>query len=79
MSPPVFTCYTDAIWPNDTSTRSSNSGNVFLSGTIPSPDKQRQNCIALSSSESEYIVAAQAAQEIQSMILFLKDLRLEQQ
>ncbi|GFS33096.1 retrovirus-related Pol polyprotein from transposon TNT 1-94 [Nephila pilipes] len=63
ISPPFLTCTTDVDWTSDTSTRSSTSGNVFLIGSNHiSWFSKRQNCIALSSCESEYIAAAQEIQ-----------------
>ncbi|GFS89729.1 retrovirus-related Pol polyprotein from transposon TNT 1-94 [Nephila pilipes] len=74
ISPPVLTSYTD--WACDTSTTSSTSGNVFpIWNNHISWFAKKQYCIALSSCESEYIAAAQAAKEIQWL---LKDLILEQ-
>ncbi|GFT00956.1 hypothetical protein NPIL_582281 [Nephila pilipes] len=80
MSPPVLTSYIKADWASDTYTRSSSTiKNVFLIGNNPiSWFSKKQNCIVLPSRESEYIAAAQAAQEIRWLILLLKDLRMEQ-
>ncbi|GFT03900.1 hypothetical protein NPIL_13731 [Nephila pilipes] len=78
MSPSVLSRYTDADWARDSYTRSSTSAHVFLIGNNPiSWFSERQKFIALSSCKSEYIAAPQAAQEIQWLILPLKDLRQE--
>jgi transposase InsO family protein len=76
---PVLKGYSDADWANDKSSRKSTGGNIFFIGKSPiSWTTKRQNCVALSSTESEYISAAQAGMEIQWLILLMKDLGLEQ-
>lgn len=76
---PVLTSYSDADWTGDKATRKSTSGIIFLSEDNPlSWFLKRQNCIALSSSESEYIAHANAAQEILWLLILLEDLFFKQ-
>lgn len=58
-------CYSDSDYANDPDTRRSTSGNVFMLGTSAiSWASQRQKCVALSSTEAEYIAAALAMKEM---------------
>jgi hypothetical protein len=76
---PILTSYSDADWANDKTTRKSVGGNLFFLGESPIFwSAKRQNCIALSSAESEYISAANAAQEVQWMLTLLEDLKMKQ-
>lgn len=60
---PVLEAYADGI--RDTKTRKSASGSLFLLGrsSIQCTTK-RQSCLALSSAEVEYVLAANATQEL---------------
>ena len=61
--------YTDADWAGDRDTRKSTSGYVFLMQGAPiSWRSKRQECVALSTAEAEYIAATEATKES----LFLK-------
>ncbi|XP_035216541.1 secreted RxLR effector protein 161-like [Stegodyphus dumicola] len=63
---PILTAYSDADWANDRTTRKSISGYIFkLGNNCISWSSKRQNCTALSSTEAEYIAAANTAQEAQ--------------
>jgi hypothetical protein len=57
--------FTDANWAEDRHDRKSNSGYVFklFGGTI-SWACRKQSCIALSSTEAEYIALSEACQEV---------------
>jgi hypothetical protein len=56
--------YTDADWANDVDTRRSVTGMVFtLAGGAVSWKSRRQPTVALSSTEAEYMAAAEAAAE----------------
>lgn len=56
--------YADADWAGDFSDRKSNSGYVFLlNGSTISWAARKQDCVALSSTEAEYIALAEAIEE----------------
>ncbi|GBM97221.1 Retrovirus-related Pol polyprotein from transposon TNT 1-94 [Araneus ventricosus] len=76
---PILTAFCDADWANDKSDRKSTSGSVFKLGncTIQWMSK-RQNCVALSSTEAEYVSAANTAQVVIWLINLTKDLDLPQ-
>lgn len=58
-------CYSDSDYASDPETRRSTSGNVFMLGTSAiSWASQRQKCMALSSTEAEFVSAAQAMKEM---------------
>ncbi|HEY0222472.1 MAG TPA: DDE-type integrase/transposase/recombinase, partial [Lactovum miscens] len=76
----TLTAYADADWGGDPTTRASTSGNLFKLGpTTISWCTKRQNCIAMSSTEAEYISAANATQEIEWIMQLTSDLGLPQQ
>lgn len=55
--------YADAHWAEERQTRRSNSGYVFLLGGPISWSCRKQTCVALSSTESEFIALSEAARE----------------
>ena len=56
--------YVDADWGNDARDRKSNTGCVIIfNGTVVGWFSKKQTCIALSSTEAEYIVLAESARE----------------
>lgn len=60
-----FICYSDSDYAGDPDTKRSTSGNVFLFGSSAvSWNSQRQKCVALSSTEAEYVSASMAIQEM---------------
>jgi hypothetical protein len=62
--PQVLEGYVDADWAGDSADRKSTSGWVFTYGGGPvSWASKKQQCVALSSTEAEYIAASQATQE----------------
>ncbi|GBM41699.1 Retrovirus-related Pol polyprotein from transposon TNT 1-94 [Araneus ventricosus] len=73
---PILTAFCDADWANDKSDRKSTSGSVFKLGncTIQWMSKH-QNCVALPSTEAEYIYTAQV---VIWLINLTKDLDLPQ-
>lgn len=61
----TFFCYSDSDYASDPETRRSTSGNVFMLGTSAiSWASQRQKCVALSSTEAEYVAAAHAVKDM---------------
>ena len=72
--------FTDADWAGDVVERKSTSGYVFqICGGTVSWRSKRQEIVALSSTEAEYIALSFAAQEPMWLRSFLKDLGYEQQ
>ena len=67
--------YSDADYAGDLDTRRSTSGSVFTlgSGSI-AWSSRRQQCVSLSTTESEYIALSQAVQELTWLKLFLGEL-----
>ena len=60
----IFQGYTDASWADDALDRKSTSGYIFLvNGTPVAWKSQRQESVATSSMESEYIAAGKAAKQ----------------
>ncbi|XP_035225198.1 secreted RxLR effector protein 161-like [Stegodyphus dumicola] len=61
-STPTLSCYMDADYASDLTTRQSTGGNLFFLGNSPIVwSTKRQNCVSLSSTKSELISAATAA------------------
>jgi hypothetical protein len=59
-----LTCFADADWANDMSTRKSRSGYLFTLGRGPISNKSKQQtCVAQSTYEAEYYSAAHATKE----------------
>ncbi|KAL4091689.1 hypothetical protein QTP88_026341 [Uroleucon formosanum] len=67
--------YSDADYAGDLDTRRSTSGSVFTlrSGSI-ARSSRRQQCVRLSTTESEYIALSRAVQELTWLKLFLSEL-----
>ena len=69
------TGHCDADWAGDVGDRKSTSGYVFtLSGAPVSWRSKKQQCVALSSAEAEYIALSSAAQEAVWLRLLMEDL-----
>ena len=63
-TPGIITGYSDADWAGDVGDRKSTSGYVFLlGGAAISWKSSKQTCVALSTTEAEYIALSAAAQE----------------
>lgn len=70
-------CYTDADWGGDHTNRRSISGMVTTLGTGPiSYHAQQQSSASLSTTESEYIAASVAVQEVVWLKRFLDELKM---
>ena len=68
-------CYTYADWGGDQSSRRSMSGMVLFLGTAPvSYHSQQQLCVALSTTEAEYIAASDSVKSLIWVKRFLKEL-----
>jgi len=67
--------YADADWAGDKTERKSTSGYIIMLGTAAVAWRSaKQDCIALSSTESEYISLCLAVQEIKHLRNLLKDM-----
>lgn len=66
--------YADANWAEDRLTRKSNSGYIFLFNGVISWSCKRQDCVALSSTEAEFIALSEACKEAIWIQRVLKDL-----
>lgn len=74
----VLDCFSDADWAGDTSTRKSTSGTLICLNDTPIIFKsQRQNLIALSTTEAEYVAAGQTIKELLWVRSLLQELKLE--
>jgi hypothetical protein len=63
-TPVAITGYSDADWAGDVGDRKSTSGYMFLlGGAAISWKSSKQTCVALSTTEAEYVALAAAAQE----------------
>lgn len=68
-------CFSDADYAGDVDTRKSTSGFVFMFGTGSiSWGSNRQKCVALSSTESEYIAGSEAVKELVWLQRLLSDM-----
>ena len=78
--PPALTGYTDADMARDIDTRKSTSGYVLtFAGGAVSWQSRLQRCIALSTTEAEYIAATEVCKEMLWMKEFLQELGLKQE
>lgn len=72
----LFYGYADANWAESKSDRKSNSGYVFLvNGGVVSWASRKQTCVALSSTEAEFIALSEACKEAIWLRQILADLR----
>lgn len=66
--------FSDADWASDKETRKSNSGYIFmLNGGTISWKCQKQSCIALSSTEAEYVALSETCREMIWLKKILRD------
>ena len=76
---PTIQGYVDADWVGCLDTRRSTTGWVFtLAGGPVSWSSKRQNVVALSTTEAEYIAAAEAVKEALWLKRFINDLGLKE-
>lgn len=76
----VLEGYTDADMAGDIDSRKSTSGYVFtFSGGAISWQSKLQKCVALSTTEAEYIAAVEASKEMLWLKRFLQELGLQQE
>lgn len=74
---PKLVGYTDADWAGDNADYKSTSGHVFMFGDGPVAwGSYKQSCVALSSTESEYVAATEACREIAWLDQLIKDFGL---
>ncbi|CAI7856460.1 unnamed protein product [Closterium sp. NIES-53] len=72
--------FTDANWAGDITTRRSTGGHIFMLGEAAiSWQSKKQSCVALSSTEAEYMAATQGAREAVWIRGLLKELDLPQE
>lgn len=77
---PILEGYTDSDMAGDLDKRKSTSGYLFtFAGGAVSWQSKLQKCIALSTTEAEYIAATEASKELLWMKNFLKELSLKQE
>lgn len=70
--------YVDADWASDAASRKSNSGYVFLFGGGPIFwGSRKQTCIALSSTEAEFVALAECCQELTWIVRLLQDFSVD--
>ena len=70
-------CFVDASWAEDVNDRKSQSGYSFLlSGAVISWESRKQQVVATSSAEAEYIALTNAAKEAYYLRNLLEDLPL---
>ena len=75
----VLTGYVDADWAGDHTDRKSNTGYVFkLHGGTISWSSRKQPCVALSSTEAEYITVSEACREALWLKWLLVDLHVKE-
>lgn len=71
--------HSDADWAGDIETRKSTTGFAFhYAGGAVSWVSRRQNCVTLSSMESEYVSLSEASQELVWLLSLFKDLGVQQ-
>lgn len=71
--------YTDSDWAGDADSRKSTSGYMFtFAGGAISWQSKLQKCVALSTTEAEFIVAAEAGKEMIWMMRFFGEIGLTQ-
>lgn len=76
---PVLTGYSDSDWAGDIYDRKSTSGHIFtLGGAAISWTSKKQNVVAISSTEAEFIAGSTAVQEAIYLRTILADLGAEQ-
>jgi ATP-binding cassette subfamily B (MDR/TAP) protein 1 len=77
---PILDGYTDSDMAGDMDKRKSTSGYLFtFAGGAVSWQSKLQKCIALSTTEAEYIAATDASKELLWMKNFLKELSVKQE
>ncbi|XP_032794774.1 secreted RxLR effector protein 161-like [Daphnia magna] len=75
----ILTAYTDVDFTGDVNGRRSTMGNIFLiNGGAVALSSQRQKCVALSTTETEYVAANMATEEIAWLRSLLKDIGCKQ-
>jgi hypothetical protein len=71
--------YADSDWAGDKKSRKSTTGYIFLlGGAAISWSSKKQNSVALSSTEAEYMAACATVQKVIYLRTLLSDLREEQ-
>ena len=77
-SKPILEGYVDVDWVGDLNGRKSTSGYLFtFVGGDVSWQSRLQNCVALSTTEAEYIAANEAGKEMLWLKRFLQELSLK--
>lgn len=75
---PRLQCFSDADWASDKVDRKSVSGcTILLGGNLISWFSKKQNCIAISTAEAEYVAAAMCAQDLINLKGILEDMHMD--
>ena len=74
----TLSAYTDADWVGSMDDRkSTNGGAFFLGGRLVSWLRKKQDCIAQSTTEEEYVAATNNCNQVMWMKQMLKDIRIK--
>jgi hypothetical protein len=69
-----LTGYTDSEWASDSADRKSQGGHVFISNGPISWQSRKQDLVAISTLEAEYIACSEASREGRWLLQLYKDL-----
>jgi hypothetical protein len=73
-----LTGYTDSEWANDSADRKSQGGHIFISNGTISSQSQKQDIVAMSTLEAEYIACSEATREGKWLFQLCKDIKHNQ-
>jgi hypothetical protein len=70
-----LTGYTDSEWANDSADRKSQGGHIFISNGTISWQSRKQDIVAMSTLEAEYIASSEASREGRWLLQLCKDIK----